>query len=848
MGLLLTVLGVAAVATSTVAPPEFKLYVEESGVYQISWERLHEAGLEAEAVPSAGLAVTNLGQPVPVWVEDGGDGAFGPGDRVEFVADVLRGESSWLDEFSRFNCYRLSFASSDPRRGAVAAPVAAPPGQAPQELIARRHLEEDLVMVRFQESVQEEPERWYWARLSVAQRAPFVVPISVDGVVRDGEYRPSSVHVEVGVRGWSQPRLPAGETLPHHRLEVTVGATVVASSEWNGSGYHQFAFDVPAALVKGSNVKLGFRTPQRVIPASGDPLVDVVLLNWLEVSYPATAATGPGQVERFLPTSEAPLVVRLIKGRPVSVYSREGVRTTVVDPELRRIMVPPSEHAIVVATVLREPAEVVLDHPSDLRSSGRRADYLVITHASLAAGVAPLVELHREAGLEVAVVDVQDIYDEFNHGLLHPRALRDFLSHAYHSWQRPAPRFVLLVGDASWDAKNLSADDSRYADWSYRPGETGTFIKNDSTPYAAGRLPNDRNLVPTWNYPTYEGHAASDNWLACVDGDDDVPDLAVGRFPAADLESLAHMVSKTVRFARAGKVGPWLRNLLFITNESAGFQHSSNTTASKLEKRGYASRKIYPQAAETTNDQNTREIIAAIDSGVRIIQFLGHGGRYIWRTGPPDLKKNHDLFTLDHVDQLAPSDHLPVVASLTCYSAPFDHPTADSIGEKLLRVPDRGAIGVFAASWRNSPTATMGELLIEELSRPGATVGEGIQRMKAQLRSPILNQTYNLLGDPAVVMPVPAGQLEIVAGDRPGAVAVVAPGVDGGRVLVEWVGEDRSVVAVREVELENDRAVVVSDEAAVLTAVGVRGYAWSEATQTDAVGWLDLAPAAATAP
>ena len=59
---------------------------------------------------------------------------------------------------------------------------------------------------------------------------------------------------------------------------------------------------------------------------------------------------------------------------------------------------------------------------------------------------------------------------------------------------------------------------------------------------------------------------------------------------------------------------------------------------------------------------------------------------------------------MKHLDTLADNDRLPVVLSLTCYSAPFDHPTADSIGEKFLRIPERGAIAVFAASWRNSPS------------------------------------------------------------------------------------------------------------------------------------------------
>ena len=48
-----------------------------------------------------------------------------------------------------------------------------------------------------------------------------------------------------------------------------------------------------------------------------------------------------------------------------------------------------------------------------------------------------------------------------------------------------------------------------------------------------------------------------------------------------------------------------------------------------------------------------------------------------------------------------------MVLSMTCYSAPFDHPSADSIGEKFLRVPGKGAVAVLAASWRNAPYQAM---------------------------------------------------------------------------------------------------------------------------------------------
>ena len=50
-------------------------------------------------------------------------------------------------------------------------------------------------------------------------------------------------------------------------------------------------------------------------------------------------------------------------------------------------------------------------------------------------------------------VAVEDAYDEFGHGEAHPEAIRDFLEHAFHGWAR-APRYVLLLGDASFDFKD----------------------------------------------------------------------------------------------------------------------------------------------------------------------------------------------------------------------------------------------------------------------------------------------------------------------------------------------------------------------------------------------------------
>jgi hypothetical protein len=101
----------------------------------------------------------------------------------------------------------------------------------------------------------------------------------------------------------------------------------------------------------------------------------------------------------------------------------------------------------------------------------------------------------------------------------HPRAIRDFLAYTYHHWAGPALRFVLLVGDASWDTKNTTIDDANYANWTNRQLLNGPrFSVKQSTTYQHAIDPSGRNLIPTWNYASAHGHAASDTWFVTAAG------------------------------------------------------------------------------------------------------------------------------------------------------------------------------------------------------------------------------------------------------------------------------------------------------------------------------------------
>jgi hypothetical protein len=334
--------------------------------------------------------------------------------------------------------------------------------------------------------------------------------------------------------------------------------------------------------------------------------------------------------------------------------------------------------------------------------------------------------------------------------------------------------------------------------------------------------------------------------LVCFDDGDRLPDMAIGRIPVVDPDELERVIDKTIAFVTAPPMGPWRHHLLFIANESAAFQRRSDRIADEYARHGYVATKIYPHPSEPANEHHTRRIVEIMDDGVFAVHFIGHGGRYIWRTGPPDLAKNHDLFTLEHLDELADNDRLPVVLSLTCYSAPFDHPTADSIGEKLLRVPGRGAIAVFAASWRNSPSPIMGETMLAELTTPGNTIGEAVMRAKQEFGSDVLIQTYNLLGDPAVPVAAPARDLDLELEETDVGVQlrVAMPrAVGSGTLLVDWVSVDGTTLRGDEIAVTGSE-FNVSLDSGVITDVGqlagARVYVWDVERRIDGVGWAEL--------
>jgi hypothetical protein len=327
-----------------------------------------------------------------------------------------------------------------------------------------------------------------------------------------------------------------------------------------------------------------------------------------------------------------------------------------------------------------------------------------------------------------------------------------------------------------------------------------------------------------------------------VDGDDYLPDLAIGRFPVSDPDDVVAIVNKTINYHQQSEVGPWRRNVLWITNEQVGLQQVSDILDSTLAESGFASAKVYPAKQEQDNSEHQAALQKDFNNGQLLVHFLGHGGRYVWRTGPPDPRKNHDLFTLDHLEQLTPTNRLPFVMSMTCYSAPFDHPTADSIGEKFLRMPDRGAIGILAASWRNSPGLRFSKAMLNELTQPG-TMGEAVMHAKQNQTNRLFIETYNLLGDPATRLALPSHKIKLKTMQRRDYLKVKGQVVDAtfdGQVIIEWQDSHGALINSQQSKLHRGKFELEIDRDPEREIANISVYAWNPEQGIDAMGGVRL--------
>jgi hypothetical protein len=365
------------------------------------------------------------------------------------------------------------------------------------------------------------------------------------------------------------------------------------------------------------------------------------------------------------------------------------------------------------AGVLRP--EVRWTRTGGLKNVRNQADYVLIGPREYLSVAEPLLELRKAQGLTVKAVSVEEITAEFGFGEARPEAIRDFLAFAFHNWSTPSLRYVVLLGDATYDYKDYL--------------ETGVT-----------------NQVSTATVKTKFMWTASDPAYASVNGDDILPDISIGRLPAADIVEAQTMVSKIVAYETA-EANQGLVILVADNPDGAGNFESDMDEIARGLPAGAPVEKIYLGRVGTSVARQA--ILAAFDQGVSLMSYVGHGGIHLWA--------DEDLLNAGQVSGLSPQAQQPLLLTMNCLNGYFHFPYFNSLAEELLKAEDKGAIAAFSPSGLslNHAAHLYHQVLLAELySGNHERLGDAVlaaQEAYAETGAYTeLLSIYHLFGDPAL--------------------------------------------------------------------------------------------------
>ena len=388
-------------------------------------------------------------------------------------------------------------------------------------------------------------------------------------------------------------------------------------------------------------------------------------------------------------------------------------------------------------------------------------DYLIITAPFLLQPAQRLAQYHKaQRGLNVKVVTLDKIYQEFSSGKQDIGAIRNLVRYIYENASVPENRikYVGILGDTSIDYKN--------------------------------RLPGNNLVVPTFNTlfssSTWTSYM-SDDFFGMMDanpsngndeglmGPNEKVDVAFGRILADDVTLANAMIDKVLNYEKQASYGNWRNNIVMVSDdvdvdwEFNKLQVTLNELSDRIsqEKPFVNVKKIYMDAYEQQTSAGGNRypdvndaLKNDIEVGALIINYFGHGGE--------DGLAKEFIYTKETATSLRNPNTLPMLVTVTCEFTKFDLPSRVTAGELTFWNKDGGAISLITTtrSIGVQVGSDLNDLLADEIFGIGEEVPDlpaiGLRKAKNDLPGGNENRRVVFyIGDPALPLAFPKKDIRL---------------------------------------------------------------------------------------
>jgi hypothetical protein len=752
----------------------YKFYVEETGVHRITRNFLEDLGVSLNGVdPSTIKVYGNGGSPlplrnsdntifdlreIPIKVVGGEDGSFSGSDHILFYGESTRKFHEELD--THINPYAdrsYYYVTTGGANGLRVSPMVEPAGAATTTFTTfddYQFYEEDL------ESLVKIGRRWFGEEFSFENEQTFefefpnpvvggtanlrVVTAAISESVTSFDVAVNGAPVgSIGISAISSTTLARGNELEEEIIapsgEVSVTLTYNNNGNPSSLGYLDFiSLEVPRGL-QGTGDQIVFKNNQS---ATLDGVGSYVFTNaadyneiWDVTDQTAiTSFVNEGNQSSVSFKSELGSLRTYVAVTPNDYFapSREGGSALVGNQNIK-------------GTIFNNPSGQFED-----------IDYIMISGQALLPQAQRLAQHNRDfRGLNVKVLTLESIYEEFGGGKQDIGAIRNLVKYVYDNASSDATRlkYLCLFGDASVDYKD--------------------------------RLLGNNNIVPTFqtfNSFSLVSSFMSDDYYGSLDPSEgtmagsDKLDLAVGRI-VADTPELANIVvDKIINYDARDSYGRWRNNFVLISDDADepggahfGLQVNLDALGDEIE-----SQKPFINVTKIHSDSFQQQSSAggdrypqvndaisnAIEVGALVVTYLGHGGE--------ELLASEALVTQNTINDLANDERLPLLITVTCEFTKFDNPLRPTGGEGFIWSPEGGVVG--SVSTTREITVGLGitfnDALAAQLFSFGTneivSVAENVRVSKNNI-SNSLRRVIFFLGDPAMTLAFGRPDIQLTA-------------------------------------------------------------------------------------
>ncbi len=738
-----------------------KLGVTADGIYRITKQDLLNQNISITAIDPRNFNLFLKGKTVPIYVKGEADGIFDDKDFIEFFGRRNWGDDyrkistgneqykNYLDRYSDTTIYWLTWDKSlQPNRIAEMRNFSQIPADTVKFYSEVVHYEQDHwldysipSLVDRQNPEWLTNETWVWGQQGVgtANRAFTVSDV----------YPNSTAKAFYKIQSFA-----SNGFINAHKIGLSVNNDPAV---YDSSSFNKYSQRILKAVFSSNLLNEG-NNVLKTISFPTNTNINSVEYDWYEVEYPrylkAINDSLKFKINDNSSTGIKSFKVTNVNSGNIILYKFSGELKRLTNFSISQNVVTFTDsvkqgdnYYLITEDKIGSPKYFYKKQFRNLADNNIQAEYILITHPKfISKSTEYLSFINSTYGVNTKLINIFDIYDQFNYGFFSPEPIKNFLHTAYLNWQNPKPTYVFLVGDATYD----------YYD--------------DKTKYFSA--PEQINYVPTF------GHPVSDTWFTVWDSTGAmIPQMNISRLPINTIEEYDRYFNVHKDYA----VKPFnefnKKYLLFSSGESNNsFELSTlkstndyiDTAIVSPAPTGGIVRHLYKMTNPLRNfgPFTGGQVEKYIGDGGVFISYIGHSGVQIWDNGissPVQLKNKNGNHSL--------------ISDWGCSTGKFAEPDIKAFSELFITGSDGGAIAYNGNSSLGfiSTATTFPKIFYSKILNDGITgIAEAHTVSKIKLLQQYGDSNVNKIfvlcntffGDPIVSLKVPQKpNLKILPGD-----------------------------------------------------------------------------------